>query len=29
MLMKNPVHAGRIVRHDCLEPLGLFVAAGA
>jgi addiction module HigA family antidote len=23
--MKNPVHPGRIVRHDCLEPLGLSV----
>ena len=29
MPMKNPVHAGRIVRHDCLEPLGLSVTAGA
>jgi len=29
MAMKNPVHPGRIVRHDCLEPLGLCVAAGA
>ena len=27
--MKNPVHPGRIVRHDCLEPLGLSVTAGA
>jgi addiction module HigA family antidote len=27
--MKNPVHPGRIVRHDCLEPLGLTVTAGA
>src|ERR1035437_11125474 len=29
MSMKNPVHPGRIVRHDCLEPLGLSVTAGA
>src|SRR5271157_1738407 len=29
MPMKNPVHPGRIVRHDCLEPLGLSVAEGA
>ena len=29
MAMKNPVHPGRIVRHDCLEPLGLSVTAGA
>jgi plasmid maintenance system antidote protein VapI len=27
--MKNPVHPGHIVRHDCLEPLGLSVTAGA
>ena len=27
--MKNPMHPGRIVRHDCLEPLGLSVTAGA
>jgi addiction module HigA family antidote len=27
--MKNPVHPGKIVRHDCLEPLGLTVTAGA
>jgi addiction module HigA family antidote len=27
--MKNPLHPGRIVRHDCLEPLGLSVPAGA
>ena len=25
--MKNPVHPGRIVRHDCPEPLGQSVAA--
>jgi addiction module HigA family antidote len=27
--IKNPVHRGRIVGHDCLEPLGLSVAEGA
>jgi addiction module HigA family antidote len=27
--MKNPVHPGLVVRHDCLEPLGLSVTAGA
>jgi len=27
--MKNPVHPGRIVRYDCLAPLGLSVTAGA
>jgi addiction module HigA family antidote len=29
MSMKNPMHPGKIVRHDCLEPLGLSVTAGA
>jgi len=29
MPMKNPVHPGRIVRHDCLDPLGLSVTEGA
>lgn len=29
MPMKNPVHPGRIVKHDCLEPLGLSVTAAA
>jgi antitoxin HigA-1 len=29
MPMKNPVHPGSIVRHDCLEPLRLSVTAGA
>jgi addiction module HigA family antidote len=29
MPMKNPVHPGRIVLHDCLEPLGLSIAQGA
>lgn len=27
--MKNPIHPGFIVRHDCLEPVGLSVTAGA
>jgi antitoxin HigA-1 len=27
--MKNPSHPGRIVRHGCLEPLGLSVTEGA
>jgi len=29
MPMKNPAHPGQIVRHDCLEPLGLSVTEGA
>jgi addiction module HigA family antidote len=29
MAMKNPVHPGRIVRQDCLEPLNLSITAGA
>lgn len=29
MSMKNPVHPGQIVRHDCLEPLGLSIAQAA
>lgn len=29
MPMKNPVHPGRIVKHDCLEPLDLSVTAAA
>jgi addiction module HigA family antidote len=29
MPMKNPVHPGRIVLHDCLDPLGLSIAQGA
>ena len=29
MPMKNPPHPGQSVRHDCLEPLGLSVTAGA
>ena len=27
--MKNPPHPGRIVRQECLEPLGLNVTKGA
>jgi addiction module HigA family antidote len=27
--MKNPLHPGRIVRHDCLEPLDLSVTEAA
>ncbi|MCX5720824.1 MAG: HigA family addiction module antitoxin [Nitrospirae bacterium] len=29
MRMKNPPHPGLSVRHDCLDPLGLSIAAGA
>lgn len=29
MTMKEPPHPGLSVRHDCLEPLGLSVTAGA
>jgi len=29
MSMRDPVHPGRIVRHDCLDPLGLSVTEGA
>ncbi len=29
MPLKNPVHPGRVVRHDCLEPLALSVTAAA
>jgi addiction module HigA family antidote len=29
MTMKNPVHPGSVVRHDCLAPLGLSVTAAA
>jgi addiction module HigA family antidote len=29
MPMKNPAHPGSVVRHDCLEPLGLSVTTGA
>jgi antitoxin HigA-1 len=27
--MKNPIHPGLIVRHDCIEPLNLTVTAAA
>ncbi len=27
--MKNPVHPGKIVRHACLDPLGLSITEGA
>ncbi len=29
MPMKNPPHPGRIVRQECLEPLGLSVTDAA
>ena len=29
MPMENPIHPGRIVREDCLIPLGLTVTAAA
>jgi len=29
MPMKNPPHPGLLIRHDCLEPLGLTVTEGA
>jgi addiction module HigA family antidote len=29
MPMKNPPHPGRIVRQDCIEPLGLTVTEAA
>jgi len=29
MPMKNPPHPGRIIREDCLKPLGLTVTSGA
>jgi antitoxin HigA-1 len=29
MPMKNPVHPGRIVRHDCIEPLGFTITKAA
>jgi addiction module HigA family antidote len=29
MPIRNPVHPGRIVKHDCLEPLGLTVTDAA
>lgn len=27
--MKNPGHPGEMVRHECLEPLGLTITEGA
>ena len=29
MPMKNPTHPGRIIRQECIEPLGLTVTAAA
>jgi addiction module HigA family antidote len=29
MAMKNPVHPGRILRADCIEPLGLTITEAA
>ena len=29
MAMKTPSHPGLLVRHECLEPLGLTITAGA
>jgi len=29
MPMKNPVHPGRIIKHDCIEALGLSVTQAA
>ncbi len=29
MKMKNPPHPGRIIRHECLDPLGLSVTGAA
>ena len=29
MRMKNPPHPGRIVRQECIEPLGLTVTEAA
>jgi antitoxin HigA-1 len=29
MSLKNPVHPGEIIKHDCLEPLGLSVTDAA
>ena len=29
MPMKSPPHPGLLIRHDCLEPLGLTVTEGA
>ncbi len=29
MAMKNPVHPGKIIKHDCIEALGLTVTEAA
>lgn len=29
MRMKSPPHPGRVVLHDCIEPLGLTITAAA
>ncbi|MCP5004717.1 MAG: HigA family addiction module antidote protein [Planctomycetes bacterium] len=29
MAMKNPVHPGKIIKHDCMEPLDLNVTEAA
>ncbi len=29
MRMKNPPHPGKLVLHDCIEPLGLTITAAA
>lgn len=29
MAMKTPSHPGLLVKHECLEPLGLTITAGA
>lgn len=29
MPMKNPPHPGRLIRHSCLDPLGLSIVEGA
>lgn len=29
MRMKNPPHPGKVVLHDCIEPLGLTITAAA
>lgn len=29
MKIKNPPHPGKVVKHECLEPLGLSITKGA
>ena len=29
MAMRNPVHPGQLIRHECLAPLGLTITAAA